>query len=202
MAEFHFWGAEKDRTQIIEAVLALGDYKLIPDLHYPEPNPQVYERPEQSLFDALSKKIRVYVSGPYSSEPACMEQLKGGRDAGKYYVYEAAGGPLLSLMVPGFKTADGLTELSPGSFSRRAEYWDKAITTPVKASNELKQHYEKILGEIKRHLVRKKLTENVWIGAEAWELLSQDKAIILSNGKWWDGKGSFVRSNLDRPIAS
>jgi hypothetical protein len=44
--------------------------------------------------------------------------------------------------------------------------------------------------------------ENVWIGAQAWDLLNQNKAIILSKGKWRDGKGNFVRSNLDRPIAN
>jgi len=99
--------------------------------------------------------------------------------------------------MPGYRVVDGMVELGPGSFCRRAEYWDDAITTATKASDELKEHYARILSEIKRCLVRKKLAKTVWIGSEALTLLSQGKALILNNGKWWDGKGNFVKSNLN-----
>jgi hypothetical protein len=174
----------------------LGDYRLLPDLHYLDPNPRIYKQPERGLFEALTKKKRLYVLGPYSSRPVFMEELNRGRDDGCYYISETKGGPLLSLLVSGCRVVEGVVELAPGSFSYRSEYWDDATIRPIKPSDELKQHYKRILGEIKRHLVRKKITENVWIGARALELLNQGKAIILSKGKWWDGKGNFVRSNL------
>jgi len=202
MAEFYFWGAEEDSLKIINSILAIGDYTLLPDLHYRDRNPRIYERAEPSLFDSLTRKKRVYVFGPYSKEPAFMEELKRGRDDGNYYVSETKGGPVLSLSLPGYKMIEGVVELVPGNFSRRSDYWDPTLTKMIKASDELKQHYERIRSEIKSRLVRKKVSENIWIGAQAWELLSQNKAILLTNGKWWDGKGNFVRSNLDLSLGS
>jgi hypothetical protein len=196
MAEFHFWGAEEDKIAIIKAVLAFGDYQLLPDLHYLDPNPRAYKDAEPALFEALTRKKTLYVLGPYSKKPVFMEELDRGRDDGCYYVSEARGGPILSLSVPGCRVVDGIVELAPGNFSRRSEYWDDAVTTPTKASDELKQHYKLILGEIKRYLVRKKIMQPMWIGPEAWELLGQGKAIILRKGKWWDSKGNFVKSNI------
>lgn len=108
------------------------------------------------------------------------------------------GGPVLSLSVPGCKVVDGIVELIPGSFSRRSEYWDDAITTPTKASDELKQHYNLLLGAIKRHLVHKKFVQSMWIGPAAWELLGRGKAIILSKGKWWDGMATSSNPISDR----
>lgn len=199
MPEFHLWGAEEDRVAIIKSILALGDYQMLPDLHYLDPKPRRYNQPEPSLFEALNKKKRLYVLGPYSSRPVFMEELNRGRDDGCYYISETKGGPVLSLLMPGCRVVERIVELVPGSFSHRSEYWDDARTQPIKPSDELKGHYKRILKEIKRHLVRRQIAENVWVGAQAWELLVQEKAIILSKGKWWDGKGNFVRSNLDRP---
>lgn len=82
MTEFHLWGASDDRSAIIKAVLALGDYQLLPDLHYLNPNPRVYKDAEPALFEAISNKKRLYILGPYSKRPVCMEESTEGGTMG------------------------------------------------------------------------------------------------------------------------
>lgn len=198
MAEFSFWAAEEDRIKIINAILAFGSYSLVPDLNYPDSQPEIYTSPEDSLFEATTKKKRLYIIGPYSEAPVSLRQIKSGACDGGYYVDEARGGPLLVLSLPGCKIVDGMTELTPGDFFHRTEYWDDATTRPIKPSDELKNHYGILLKEIKRHLVREHIGQTVWMGQHASELLNADKAIILSSGKWWDGRGNFIKSNLNQ----
>lgn len=64
-----------------------------------------------------------------------MKQVRGGKSDGSYYIDEARGGPLLVLSVPGCKVVDGIAELAPGDFFHRPEYWDDAITHPIKPSD-------------------------------------------------------------------
>jgi hypothetical protein len=199
MASFSFFGVEEDRNKIINSIFALGQYVLLPDVHYEEPRPQILAGPNPVVLKS-DQKARFFVSGPFSKGPPTMTQLKSGRSDGGYYIYEATGGPFLILSLPGCRVVKGITELGPGELYYRSEYWDEAITRPFKPSDELKQHYKIILKAIKPHLVHKKVgpQENLrWIGLAAWKLLEDGKAIILDNGKWFDVKGNFVKSNLN-----
>ena len=194
MKEFGFYGIDEDKHRIINAIFTLGDYALIPDLNYDKPTPKIYASSESDLFEAVTRKKRLYVTGPFAEKPVSLRPIKGGQCDGGYYIDEARGGPLLMLSLPGCKQTAGLTELVPGDFFYRAEYWDDKTTHPLKPSDKLKSHYKRIKDTIKEHLVRKS-PNNIWIGVAAWELLIQGKANILYNGNWWDGKWNLVRSN-------
>jgi len=122
-----------------------------------------------------------------------MSPIKGGASDGGYFIYEASGGPLLVLSMPGCNVVNKAYELTPGNFFYRTEYWDKNITTPSKPSSELKEHYKIIQKVLKDLLIRK---NSRWIGLNAWEFLENGEALILDKGKWWNGENKFIRSNL------
>jgi hypothetical protein len=205
MADIAFWGAEEDQNKIVESIFALGKYGLMPDIHYDDPHPHVYTKPSPNLLGSLQKKKRIFISGPFSKASPTMRRLKSGSSDGGYFIYETTGGPFLMLILPGYRSVEGIAELAPGDFYYRSEYWDEAITHPIKPSDDLKEHHKIILKAVKPHLVRKPIGPEKsmkWIGRAAWKLLEDGKAIILSNGKWWDRKGNFVKSNLDSAAAS
>jgi len=100
-------------------------------------------------------------------------------------------------MPPLNRVENGIRELVPGDLSHPRAYWDNAITTARKVPGEVKEAYSDIVKTIKRHLTKRRFDQNLWVGNHAAKLLDEGNAIILSNGKWWDGKGDFVRANVN-----
>ena len=93
------------------------------------------------------------------------------------------------------KIENDIRELVTGNLSHPRVYWDHGITAARRVPDEVKSAYADIIKTVKLHLIKREIGQNLWIGRHAMELLDQGKAIILSNGKWWDGKGKFIRSN-------
>jgi hypothetical protein len=130
--------------------------------------------------------------GTFTKEPLNVSKIKENY----FSVNLEYDGPALSLTIPPtHRVNNGIIELVPGVCFYPSIYWDGAITKSRKPPDDLKSAYATIIKTIKRHLTRRKIDQNLWIGKNAFDLLREGKAIILSNGKWWNGKGDFVRSN-------
>jgi hypothetical protein len=194
MAEFKYWGTTEDSIEIVEAIFALGEYAMLPDLHYPDAHPCIYTKSDASLSAVWDKRPQVFVSGPYTKTSPCLREFNDGSRTVYFYVDEVVG-PLLSLTVSRDWIRDGGVEISGGSLFRQAEYWNLGRTKATKASDELKFHYKRICAEIRRHLLPKKIGNiNIGICKRAWSLLTSKKAIILNGGYWLDVDGNSIKS--------
>jgi hypothetical protein len=130
-----------------------------------------------------------YITGSFTKEPPYLSDI-----AGEFFpISPEYDGPILSLTTPPLhRIENGMRELVPGYLMHPRAYWDHAITTARKVPDEVKAAYADIIKTIKLHLIRRKFDKSLWIGQYAAKQLDDGKAIILSNGNWWDGKGNFL----------
>jgi hypothetical protein len=183
MAQFNFWTSMEDRANILKGILALGDYKFVGNRNYQNREVTYFSQFDQKLIDNLSINKLLYIVGPFSTSAISMSEVRSGAYDGTYTVNPLRGGPLLTLSLPGCKAADDKIRLTPGDISYSPWYLNEVTGQSVPPSDELKQAYKQIIKEIKKHtLLRSRIRK--WVGRDAWNLLAEDRAVILVSGKW------------------
>ncbi len=93
MAKFSFLGTWNDSWGILDALFRTGEYSLVPDIDYDEPEPIFAAR----LDDELKGMMRIHRGGylwspRFSLYPPVMWRVPEGEKAGKYNVDSWRGG--------------------------------------------------------------------------------------------------------------
>jgi hypothetical protein len=191
MAEFRFYGVAEDVEGIFCSLSERGDVGFIPERSYPTPEYIVLNAVRTEAERELSQNRCWYLVGSFTKKPPYISKIVDNY----YSMWLQYGGPVLQLIMPPLHRFDenGIRELVPGNLSHPREYWEKTTKTSYKVPDDVKAAYTDIIKTIKLHLVRRKFDQYLWIGKYAAKQLDEGKAIILSNGNWWDGKGKFIK---------
>jgi hypothetical protein len=197
MAEFNFYGSQEDAMAVLRNVLEPGQVEVVPDLSHTSAKPKLFRKATAELLHALTINRGMYLTGSFSRNPLFLKKITRGKYSGRFHIDLTRGGPAMSLALPFCKKLEGeMWHLGPGSLFYPRCYWDDAITQAIRPSDELKAAYTSLVKIIKSALLRRHIGKHVWIGREGLSLLEQQQALILVNGKWLNGKGRTVKSNI------
>ena len=193
MAQFSFYAVAEDVEAIFCALSDQDDLKFIPDRSYPTADFIVLKEVRTEAERSLSQNRCWFIMGSFTKKAPCVRKTKSG----VFYISLEYEGPILSLTMPPLgRIQNGIRELVPGSLRHPRAYWDHAITASHGVPDEVRVAYAKIVKIIKGYLIRRKLNQNLWMGKNAARLIDEGLAVVLSNGKWRDGKGEDV----DKPF--
>src|SRR5687767_12697177 len=114
MAQFDHYATWNDTFAMLREVFARGDIEAFLTDYYPAAEAPYFT----SLTPALEARLReggaLYLRGSYSTHPPVFYQQQGGPNAGKYYLREVGGGPLMMWMLANENVVDGQLTILPG----------------------------------------------------------------------------------------
>jgi hypothetical protein len=139
MAQFDFYGMREDSFRMLEALFDRGD--LVAHL-----DADAYDRPEPRSFTALTVELRkelctwhrLMFSGSFSTHPVLMRQQQTGPDAGKFFLSENRGGPLITFIMAtegfgaGYLSTQPEYQLTPGHYEKPSQAVKDAYADMVK----------------------------------------------------------------------
>jgi hypothetical protein len=179
MAKFSFLGTWNDSWDILDALFATGEYSLLPDLDYDNPEPIFATRLDDALKDIMLVHRDGYLWSPkFSLYPPGMWRVEEGEKAGKYNVDSWRGGPCLRLFLPACYIENGAIQLAPGALYSPKWTIKPGSDVPESPSAAVRKGFQAVKALIKRQLVRLKARPDIWSGREASRLVEQGQATI------------------------
>ena len=173
MGKIEYFGTWEDSWAIVEDFFARGDLRAYWDVgRYDEPNAKPFTHLTPEVKALLRETRGLYIFGSFSTHPPLFRRQQTGIEAGKYFLSQGGGGPLISFFTARENVVDGQLLLLDGDISTQP-YYELEPKCYVKPSDELKAAYADLVKRMKKHLVR---WEGLWISPAALQLLKEGKA--------------------------
>jgi hypothetical protein len=183
MAEFSYYTTFNESLDLLRDIVAVCKLRVIPDVGlFPRPEAPSFEEVTAGVVEQLRKRRALFLAGSFTTRPPEMRMLSGGANAGKYYVSEDRGGPLVQMALSTITVVSGLPIIVGGDIGHQRQYIDPVSDQEVSASPELKRAFKCIVATAKKHLVQHQLGAKIWIGPEALRLLKAGEAHIHDRG--------------------
>jgi len=202
MADFTFYGSWKDTLGILDQLIKTGDYKLIANIAYKEP--EFLEI--QSLSEYEVKKIRknysIYIwSGSYSRYPISFDPPNEQGDMGIEYQMS---GPMIQMTLSDIFEENGFFRISPGGLFYPPYFINPKTNKTYPPPSSMYKVFLSIKKILQKSLVKqywqyertfsngdtRLTTEPIWIGIEAFNLMQSESYYI----KW--GWAQITRNRL------
>lgn len=188
MAEFIFWGNERDCVEVARQILDGNDYALLPNFFYLAPKASELREVDRRLDDSLAKNGLLYVSGAFAKDPIPWNRIES-EEGVRFAIAPGAGGRLLSLRMPGIKPGSDATLIRAGSLGITPKRDDPKLGTQVPQSDEMRSAYADCVRRAKLALTRRFVgRRHIWIGRHLFESAKAGELIDLMI----DGKPSRI----------
>ena len=165
----------RDEQGLVEMIFSM-EPKLVPGIDYKE---ACYEQiPDSLTFKRFRKETTQFfmLHDSYFSSPIPMRPSVRGC----YYLGQREGGPTIDfLFSKAYRDEDGKDTLSTGFVSHYPTYWDNISECNLRAPDNLKLCYKKLVAYIRKNSKKMKLgVRNYHIGTHTLENLQKGKVHV------------------------
>jgi hypothetical protein len=185
---FEYFGTDGDAFRLLEAILGTGEYVLVPDMVYEEPQPVLWAQLSEEAKAIMRQWRRGFLwSDRYAQYPPIMKQLRVGKSVGKYMVNTSEGGPFIMFHMPACYEKGGITWIDFGYFDYPLRTFHPGTYHALPRSSALRESFRRLKRLMQRQfeplrvLPEDYLDGVIWMGAEGKHWLEEGR-VRLAGG--------------------